>query len=106
MVCPVICSKVTTIVFLCFTPGATTSSASTSSGAAPLEQLSPQQGAERGDVAKLVRNVHTSRCLARSFEGKHPKEFERAKLKVIVSFVVLPGLAEADKAEGPALGSS
>ena len=44
--------------------------------------------------------------LARSFEGKRPEELERANNKVIVSAVVLPGQAEADEAEGPALGSS
>ena len=44
--------------------------------------------------------------LARSFEGKRPEELERANSKEIVSAVVLPGQAEADEAEGPALGSS
>ena len=53
-------------------------------------------------VAVIVVDVHV---LEASF-GKHPEELERANSKDIASPVVLPGLAEADEAEGPARGSS
>ena len=44
--------------------------------------------------------------MARSRDGKRPEELERANPKVIVSPVVLPGLAEADEAESPARASA
>ena len=57
---------------------------------------------------KTNKSQGTNQCgvryLARSF-GKRPEELERANSKFIVSMVVLPGLAEADEAEGPARGS-
>ena len=60
-----------------------------------------------GRKARGSRKLSEKRSrLARSFEGKRPEELERANNKVIESFVVLPGQAEADEAEGPALGSS
>ena len=42
----------------------------------------------------------------RSRDGKLPKELERLKSKAIISTVVLPGLAEANEAEGPARRSA
>ena len=56
-------------------------------------------------VRRSIRERSRLRRLARSF-GKRPEELERANLKVIASFVVLPGLAEADEAEGPARASA
>ena len=41
-----------------------------------------------------------------SLPGKRREELERANPKEIVSVVVLPGLAEADKVEGAAWGSA
>ena len=60
-----------------------------------------------GRKARGSRKLSEKRSrVARSFEGQRPEELERANNKVIESFVVLPGQAEADEAEGPALGSS
>ena len=52
-----------------------------------------------------TRNEKRSQCLAHSF-AKRPEELERANTKGIACFVVLPGLAKADEAEGPDLGSA
>ena len=54
---------------------------------------------------KLSEKRSRLRRLARSF-GKRPEELERANSKAIASPVVLPGLAEADEAEGPARASA
>ena len=43
--------------------------------------------------------------LARLLGGKRPEHLERGKGKEIISFVVLPGLAEADEAEAPGRAS-
>ena len=51
-----------------------------------------------------MRNVHVLCCWARSFAEKLPEDLERAHLKVVVSTVGLPSLAEADEAEGPTQG--
>ena len=70
-----------------------------SSDAAPPEKLAPRRALQSRKLSEKRSR------LARSF-GKRPEELERANSKVIVSLVVLPGQAEADEAEGPALGSS
>ena len=59
-----------------------------------------------GRKARGGRKLSEKRSrLARAF-GKRPEELERANSKANASAVVVPGLAEADEAEGPALGSS
>ena len=50
-----------------------------------------------------VKIPENGTAVAHSF-GKHPEELEPGNIKVIVSEVVLPGLAEADEAEGPTQG--
>ena len=44
----------------------------------------------------------SSLLLEPPWDEARPEELERANIEVIVSFVVLPGLAEADEAERPA----
>ena len=42
--------------------------------------------------------------VARLLRGQRPEELERGEVKVIISTVALPGLAEADEAEAFARG--
>ena len=77
------------------------SSVSARSGSSGRRQTRSVSGALRSRKLSEKR----LRRLARSF-GKRPEELERANSKEILSFVVLPSLAEADEAEGPARGSS
>ena len=53
------------------------------------------------------RETHQSvQFVARLLRGKPPEELERRNVKTITSAVVLPGLADADEAEGLARGST